>query len=506
MGDGDPDSGMRLGQDAEADSTLVVMSAASLVEILPQLSTRWEVSGTRVVMPVFDATSRLARQLEAGAPADVFLAADRDWMAWAVEMGLVDGASVRVFAANSLVMIVPAGEGRSVVAAGLVSGEEVPAALRRLMLAGEEVPAGRYAEGALAAAGLWNRVSDRVVRGGSVRQVLEWVARDEADAGVVYRTDAVGDDRVTISVELPSPAGDDVLYFAGAVRAGDVGAAARFITHLSTPESVGALEAAGFVRPAPGWGALSPDLTATRVAQIGTPTDPSTGLGAVIRLSLIVAFLATLVGLPPALLLGRILARHEFPGKTVLLAVVLIPLVLPPVVTGYLLLGVFGRNAPMGRLLEAVGIDVAFAPAGAVIAAAVVGFPLLVLAIRSAFEATDPGLEELAWTLGDRPRRSFFRVAIPLALPGIAAGMVLAFARALGEFGATIVLAGNVAGRTRTIPLAVYSLLEAPEGGAGVRALVWASIILSLCALAGYEILLRRRPNGVRRAQRGGMP
>jgi len=206
-----------------------------------------------------------------------------------------------------------------------------------------------------------------------------------------------------------------------------------------------------------------------------------------VRLSLEVGLWCTVLGFPIAVGLGWVLARKRFVGRTALATVLLVPLVLPPVVTGYLLLGLLGRTGPLGDL----GVQVPFTLAGAVIAAFVVGLPLYVMATRHAFEAVDPRYEEVSWTLGVSPFRTFRRVTFPLALPGVAAGAVLAFARALGEFGATVVLAGNVEGETRTIALAVYTMLESPDGEGGIRTLAWASIALSFAAIAGYEACTR---------------
>lgn len=202
-----------------------------------------------------------------------------------------------------------------------------------------------------------------------------------------------------------------------------------------------------------------------------------------IRLSLIVGLWCAVVGFPVAVGVGWVLARKRFVGRTLLVTLLLVPLVLPPVVTGYLLLRFFGREGP----LAALDLDIPFTLAGAVVAAFVVGLPLYVMAARHAFEAVDPRYEEVSWTLGVPPWRTFLRITFPLAAPGLAAGAVLSFARALGEFGATAVLAGNVEGRTRTIALAVYTLLESPGGEDGIGVLLWASIAISLAAIAGYE-------------------
>jgi len=217
----------------------------------------------------------------------------------------------------------------------------------------------------------------------------------------------------------------------------------------------------------------------------------SVDAAAAVRLSLAVGAACAAIGLPLAVALGWLLARRRFPGRPLLGALVLLPMVLPPVVTGLLLLDLLGRRSAVGGWLASHGLPLSFSFAAAVLAALVVGLPLYVWTARAAFDAVDRRLEEVSLTLGVPPGRTFLRVTLPLALPGLAAGMVLAFARGLGEFGATAVLAGNVEGETRTIALAVYSLLEAPDGEAASRPLLAASVVLAVAALAGYELLLR---------------
>ena len=210
-----------------------------------------------------------------------------------------------------------------------------------------------------------------------------------------------------------------------------------------------------------------------------------------IWLSLQVGFWCAALGLPVAIALGWVLARLTFPGKLILNMIIFTPLVVPPVVTGYLLLITFGRVTVIGRFFEQFGISFSFTFFGAVLAAFVVGMPLYIMSIRSAFESIDPKLEEMAMTLGYTPLKVFFKVTLPLAFHGIAAGALLAFVRALGEFGATVILAGNMEGRTRTIALAIYSLLDRPNGFDASKVLVVASLSISVLALFGYEILLR---------------
>jgi molybdate transport system permease protein len=214
----------------------------------------------------------------------------------------------------------------------------------------------------------------------------------------------------------------------------------------------------------------------------------------VVLLSLQVASLAVAVSVVPGVLLGWALARWQHPLRALLQGVLMLPLVLPPVVTGYLLLWLFGRSRPLGQAFHAVtGGHVAYTTAACVIAAAVVGFPLLVEAIRLAIVGVDRRLEQVSRSLGRGRLATFGRVTLPLALPGVAAGAVLSFARALGEFGATIILAGNVEGETRTIPVAVYTLLNVRGGEAAVRQLVAVSVALAFAALLGSFWLSARQ-------------
>jgi len=213
----------------------------------------------------------------------------------------------------------------------------------------------------------------------------------------------------------------------------------------------------------------------------------------IVLLSLQVALLATVLILPLGIALGWLLARKEFYGKSLLDALVNVPLVLPPVVTGYFLLLVLGPTGYIGRYLDAyLGITLAFDWSGAVIAAAVVSFPLLVRAVRVAVSGVDPKLEDAARMLRAPERDIFFRITLPLAANGIIAGAILAFARALGEFGATIVFASNIPGKTQTIPLAIFTFLQQPNGEEKVQYLVGVAIVLAYLAMLLNEWMLRR--------------
>jgi molybdate transport system permease protein len=212
-----------------------------------------------------------------------------------------------------------------------------------------------------------------------------------------------------------------------------------------------------------------------------------------VALSLRIATVATLVSLPFGIAVATLLARKDFWGKSLLDAIVYLPLVLPPVVTGYLLLITLGRKAPVGAFLaDHFGIVFSFRWTGAALACGVMAFPLMVRAIRLSIEAIDRRLEGAAATLGANRTWLFLTITLPLALPGIIAGMMLAFARALGEFGATITFVSNIPGETQTISAAIYTLTQVPGGDAAALSLVIVSIIISLAALIASEWFARR--------------
>jgi molybdate transport system permease protein len=209
-------------------------------------------------------------------------------------------------------------------------------------------------------------------------------------------------------------------------------------------------------------------------------------------LSLKVAAASLALSFAPGVLCGWLFARRDFPGKLLLEALVHAPLVLPPVVIGYALLLLLGRNGLLGGPLYDAGIRIAFTWQAAMLASAIMGFPLMVRAVRLAVELVDPRLEQAAATLGATPLRVFLTITMPLAVPGILTGSVLAFARSLGEFGATITFAGNIAGATRTLPLALFSELQVPGGESAAVRLAVISVAISLGALVASELVARR--------------
>ncbi len=218
-------------------------------------------------------------------------------------------------------------------------------------------------------------------------------------------------------------------------------------------------------------------------------TDEASAL----MLSLKVGFWCVITTLPAGIFCGWLLARKQFRGKVILDSFLHLPLVLPPVVTGYLLLVAFGKTGFIGRgLFLLTGWRLSFSWQGAVLASAVVGFPLMVRSIRLSIEAVDVQLEEAARSLGASPRKVFFSLTLPLSLPGVFTGALLSFARSLGEFGATITFVGNISDKTRTLPLAIFSFLQRPNGEQAAFRLVLISVILSFAALLASEFIAGR--------------
>ena len=212
-----------------------------------------------------------------------------------------------------------------------------------------------------------------------------------------------------------------------------------------------------------------------------------------VRLSIRVATVAMLASLPVGIAVAYVLARAHFPGKSIVNGIVLLPLIMPPVVTGYLLLLSFGRRGPIGAFLdEHFGIVFSFRWTGAALACAVMAFPLLVRSIRLSIEAVDRRLEDAAGTLGANPFWVFLFVTLPLILPEIIAGMILCFAKAMGEFGATITFVSNIPGETQTLPSAIYTLTQIPGGETGALRLTLVSIVISMGALVVSELMARR--------------
>ena len=480
---------------------VVVFGAASTADAIDEIKERFERETGIEVRTSYAASSTLALQIADGAAADVFVSANQEWADHLEQEDLI--ASRRCLLENRLVIVTPADSTLSIDGVEDLLGDEV----EHLALADtESVPAGMYAKEALTNLGLWEGLRQKVVPGMNVRQALVNVQRREADAGIVYASDAAVGRKIKVAVEIPAEATGSICYpIVLLKRARENPRAKAFHDYLQSAESAQVFKRYGFLTPARRRLDTTTDgtgLAETGLAETGPLDSPRpmarSWLTATewmaLRLSFLVAACAALAGLPPAVAIGYWLARVPFRGKWAVEAMVNLPLVLPPVVTGYLLLVCFGRHGPVGRLLfEWFGVTVVFSWLGAVLASGVVGFPLMVRAIRLAFQAVDPRLEIAARSLGASRLEAFLTVAFPLARRGVVAGWLLAFARSLGEFGATIMVAGNILGKTQTIPLAIFTMAHQPGGIDRSWRLVGLSVLLACGALALSELLERRQ-------------
>lgn len=526
---------------APARPTLTVFAAAGTTDALTALLAQYEErTGVRVNRS-FAASSTLARQIEAGARADIFVSASADWMDYLQQRDLLMPGTRRDLATNRLVLIVPASarEGHSSPPDRGADGTErciqhtLLAIEGRLALADPaHVPAGIYARQALESFDCYEAVRPRIVKCSTPREALALVEAGQVAAGIVYRSDAGISRRVRVMGVFPQSSHERIAFQVAVLRAdrvrvptGDLSPvgvlprrdtsrlgsprpeAEELFQFLTSPGAVAILAAHGFDPDA----ISSCETRLTQNAQRRTHNElthdarrtvswlPTVREWATIHTSMKVAAGCVAVLAIPGILLAYLLARKDFRGKILVETLIYAPLVIPPVVVGYLLLVLLGNNGLAGRWLHRTfGIELAFTLNGAVIAAAVMSLPLMVRSVQVAMELVDRRLEEAARTLGAGPIRTFLSVTVPLALPGIISGTILAFARGLGEFGATAVFVGSIEGQSRTLPLAIYSHLQTASGEASAGRLIVFSILLSLAAVAISEVFVKRAKRSMR--------
>ena len=408
-------------------------------------------------------SGQLARQLQHGARADIVALAHPSWMDALRADGLLHEESITSLVSNRLVVVARDDLNlRSLTAL---------ATLQRVGVGAESVPLGRYTATAFESVGLREALEPRMVLSHSAQATVAQAAAGAVDAAVIYQSDAQSVPALTPQFIIDPGLHEPIVYPLALTRSGEENPEARALyAHLTSGDARSVFTAYGF-EAAPPEARPQPPPPHREVATM-----------APLWRSIWVAAMAIALSLAPALLLAWLLARRSFRGKALLNTLCLSPLVLPPVVTGWLLL----------MLFETLHLPFAFTRWAAVAAAAVVGFPLLLILTRAAIEGVDPRYEMMARSLGLGPFNAFRRVTLPMALPGIAAGSVLAFSRALGEFGATAMVAGDQPGETRTLALAIYALVEHPAGEAQAGALVAVSIAVTLVALLVYERLVWR--------------
>jgi len=436
-----------------------ILAASSLTEAMT------EATQDHTVSLNFGGSGRLATQVLSGAPADIVALAHPEWVESLSNAGLID-RSIPLLG-NQLVVATPKGTSPA------VKNLSTLAKANKIAIGSESTPAGQYAREAIQSLGLDEAIQPNLLNASNVRAVLAHLSAGTVDAGFVYRSDlAIAPDLELRFVVDPGLHSSIEIPFALTKEGANNPVAVTVFERLTGEEGKKIFLNHGFVE--------APESTdATRTALKKSEVQSMEP----IVISLWVGGISLLLSIVPALGLGWLMARREFRFKAVLSTVCLAPLVLPPVVTGWLLL----------QTVAAIGLPLAFTRWAAVLAAAVVGFPLILILTRQAIESVDNRYPQLAETLGLTPFEAFLRVTLPMALPGIAAGCVLAFARALGEFGATAMIAGDQPGETRTLALAVYALAEQPDGTKSAAMLVACSVLITLIALVAYERLVWRQ-------------
>ena len=416
-----------------------VYAAASLTDVLKEIAVNYEKQSSDKILFNFGASSLLARQIIEHAPANIFFSADEAKMDDVQKAGLIVTETRRDLLSNSLVIVVP-NDSNLVIP----SPDQLVDKTQKIAIADPRaVPAGIYTKKYLSRIGLWEKLEPKMVPTENVRAALAAVESGNVDAGFVYKTDANISEKLKIAFSVPIEKGPVIRYPVAIIKRGQKQRrGGRFSALSGIGERAKAIRAVWVYRKI--------------LAMWPTPAEWQ-----IVGFTLVVCALSTLIILPLGLAVAWPLARCRWPGKVLVETLVTLPLVLPPVATGLLLLKLLSRGSGIGRFLhEHLGLDIVFTWRAVVAAAAVMSFPLLVRSARVGFQTVNQRFEQIARTLGAGDARVFFTITLPLASRGIIAGIVLAFARAVGEFGATIMVAGNIPGRTTTLSLEIFETVQ----------------------------------------------
>lgn len=467
---------------AHEQDALLVHAASSLRGVCEEFAAVYSEWRPEVILRFnFGASSDLASQLIAGSRGDVFLSADDSQLDRLHGAGLLADSTRCAICSNVLVVVEPV-EASLRGPIQLRTAEDL-SKLGRISIADPQaVPAGVYARAWLEGIGAWNDLEPLLVPGINARAALAAVEVGACGAGIVYRTDARLSTRVRIAFEIPAEQ-QPLIRYGGAVLEQSTGDEARaFLDLLRGRTGALVLEQHGFLP-------LSSRAAGPR------PRSGENGSGAWLALwvSLKIAGLATLVVFVPGALLGWLLSRKRFPGHSLVETLVALPLVLPPTAVGYVLLRSFAGDGP----LSALNLDLLLTWKGAVIAAAVMSLPLVARTARVAFDGVDPRLESMGASLGWSRLTVLRRVTAPLARRGLMAAGVLGFSRALGEFGATVIVAGNIPGETQTLALAIFQDIQLGRDERAMRLLL-ISVVIAFLAVWIVEAFLSRERRGAR--------
>ena len=466
--------------------SVTIFAAAGTSVAIEQIAKHYEEQTGCKVITNFASSSTLARQITAGAEFDMYISANSKWMDFVEEKKLLDSRTRKELLSDRLALITPA---ENTVDFENSTIEQILLNTTGPIASGDpmHVPVGLYAKEALQAMGCWTEIEERIVPAHSVRAAQQLVETGQCQLGIVYQAGAAQSQKVKIlglfDETLHTP-----IRFSAATASNSLNGK-DLLDFLGTPQAGQIFTNAGFST-----------LSGTDADHLNKNINTSSLLSALdvnewqaFLISVKVAATCVLVVAAPGILLGYILASKSFPGRSLVNAFVHLPMVIPPVVTGYLALIFLGKNSLIGGFLDKTfGISFAFNWTGAVLVAAVMGFPLLVRSVKTAVEMIDCRYRFAANILGANPVRTFFTITLPLAGPGILAGLLLAFARSLGEFGATAVFVGNIPGKTQTLSLAIYNFMQIPGAESSAVRLVIISLVLSLAAMLFSEILLKK--------------
>lgn len=467
-------------------STITVFAASGMTNAIEELGRLYEMeTGVKVVCNL-DSSSRLARQIQAGAQADIFISANDKWIDFLQDNNLVAPANRKALVSTDLVLIVP---NDSIYSDNVRFDSNFAESFTGSLAIGDytHVPAGVYAKQSMDKLGVFEHFEDKLALCSNVSAALRFVEIGQCQAGIVYMSSAISSSKVriaaTISCDVHAP-----VIFTAAVCNRQNKAAFEFLEFLNAPKNSKLFACFGFKTPKQ-HGIEPYNIVTANTAAFFLNEDE----WSVLKLSIKVASFCVVLITVPGIAMGWFLARAKFRGKMLLEALVHLPLIMPPVVTGYLALVMLSKKSFIGGMLyDHFGISLPFTWYAAVITSAIMGIPLLIRSVKLAVQLIDQRLEKAASTLGATPLKVFITVTLPLALPGIISGLILAFARSLGEFGATATFAGNIPGKTRTLSLAIHSLTQIPSREDSVIKLVCISITISVLALLFSDLMSRR--------------
>ncbi len=454
----------------ESPDTLVVSVASSMTDVMESLRDRFEATHPHIKVQLnFGGSDWLTRQIEAGAAVDVLIAAGRKPIDTLVNAELLAPEDVTPVAGNRIVLV-----GRKNNNTSFHSLSNV----QRIAIGQPGVPVGDYARQVLQHTGQYDAIKDRLVLAANAQQVSTYVSNGDVDVGIVFATDAAIA-KITILDEAPTNSHDPIVYPAVVLhRSVHRETAAAFVTFLTTPDGRSIFASHGF----------KPPPTIISPTEKTVQERPTTSVATAMALSIKAATGAMLFVIPIGIAIGWWLSRTRFFARDIIDAFVTLPLILPPTATGYFLMGVLGGDSSIGRFLaDSCGLRITLTLLAAGIASAIIALPLMVLSAKAAFAQVDRNLEWTSMTLGAGRWRTFCRITVPLARHGLLAGVVLSFARAIGEFGATFMLAGMIPGRTMTAPLAIFHAFTNHDDTTAK------TIVLTLSAFSILVIVLANR-------------